>query len=124
MSERIFPIQPFRGAAPHPTSIPWSIADKAHSVYRARHGSNQSLERIAERGGFGPTEMDDLLPGWRDEVSELAKCKRERLDAFDVERVVRDYCTLVGDPFWQASFNAVMESALARRMIADSEGGK
>lgn len=64
-----FPIQSRRGAPPHPTRIPWEVADLAYSVYRERYGSSQSLERLAERGGFGPGEMDEFLPDWRARAS-------------------------------------------------------
>jgi hypothetical protein len=70
--DRTFPIQSQRGSAPHPTRIPWEVADLAYSVYSARHGKSQSLELLAERGGFGPIEMDDLLPGWRERCDKLS----------------------------------------------------
>lgn len=76
-AERMFPIQTERGAKPHPVRIPWSIAERAYSVYAARYGGGQSLERLAERGGFGPSEMDMFLPGWRDEVSEVARLRAD-----------------------------------------------
>lgn len=63
---RTFPIQSERAAKPHPTRIPWWLADLAYSVYRARFGSGQSLERLAERGGFHPSEMDEYVPDWRE----------------------------------------------------------
>lgn len=77
---RMFPILADHGrnTKPAPTSIPWSVADKAYHVYRSRYGSGQSLERLAERGGFGANEMDEFYPGWRDEVSELAQLRAER----------------------------------------------
>lgn len=77
-TEQTFPIQCEPGSLPHPTRIPWSVADRAYSVYAARHGRSQSLERLAERGGFGPSEMDDYLPGWRDECSEIVALRAER----------------------------------------------
>lgn len=81
--EKLFPIQRERGAAPHPIRIPWSVAERAYSIYSAKYGRDQSLERLAERGGFGPGEMDEFLPGWRDEVSEITKLRTEvkRLEA-------------------------------------------
>jgi hypothetical protein len=85
MSERMFPIQSERGAKPHPIRIPWSVAEKAFSVYSARYGRDQSLERMAERGGFGPGEMDLFLPGWRDEVAEITSL-RAALAAVTKER--------------------------------------
>ena len=41
--------------------IPWSLAEQAYKVYAARYGRGQSLERLAERGGFGLAELGDLL---------------------------------------------------------------
>jgi hypothetical protein len=76
---RVAPPQTSAQAAkcgPSPARIPWSTAEKAYGVYRARYGSGQSLERIAERGGFYAEELDDLFPGWRAETSEI-----ERLSA-------------------------------------------
>jgi len=49
-----------------PMSIPWNIAELAYSVYSSRYGTSQTLQRLAERGGFGAGEMDTLLPGWRE----------------------------------------------------------
>ena len=74
---KMFPIQSQRGAAPHPTRIPWSVADLAYSVYSGLYGRSQSLERLAERGGFGPGEMDDFLPGWRDRCDRIAELETE-----------------------------------------------
>lgn len=45
--------------------VPWSIAEQAYSVYSSKYGRGQSLERLAERGGFGHGEMDMWAPeGW------------------------------------------------------------
>ncbi len=82
---RVFPIQKaargYKGAAA-PLSIPWSVAEKAYGAYASRYGTDQSLERMAERGGFGVEEMDALYPPWRNEVSEIttlrAALSRER----------------------------------------------
>ena len=76
-NERMFPLIPNdrRNAAPGPLSIPWSVAEKAYGVYASRYGRGQSLERLAERGGFGVNEMDDMYPQWRDEVSEIAELR-------------------------------------------------
>ena len=73
MDTRTFPIQSdYRDTKAHPTTIPWEVADKAYAVYRGRYGSQQTLERLAERGGFSGGEMDEFYPGWRDEVSGIA----------------------------------------------------
>lgn len=73
---KMFPIQSQRGAAPHPVSIPWSVAEKAYSVYSGMYGRSQSLECLAGRGGFGPNEMDIFNPGWREECSEIARLRK------------------------------------------------
>ena len=78
-TEKMFPIQTQRGAVPHPLSIPWSIAELAYSVYAANYGKGQSLEYLAQRGGFGPGEMDMFLPGWREMCSEINRLTSGRL---------------------------------------------
>lgn len=75
--ERTFPLQYQRDHAPHPSTIPWSVAELAYSVYAGRYGTSQSLERLAQRGGFGPGEMDLLLPGWRERVGEVVELRAE-----------------------------------------------
>ncbi len=51
---------------PYPRFITWATAELAYSVYIRHGGSGQSLEMVAERGGFGATEMDKFLPDWRE----------------------------------------------------------
>ena len=46
-----------------PSSIPWWLAEKAYAVYSGKFGNGQSLERLAERGGFGREELVWLLDG-------------------------------------------------------------
>jgi hypothetical protein len=65
MSDRLFPLQRDRRDLLSPTNIPWSVAEKAYAVYAAKYGTRQSLERLAERGGFGVSEMDEFVPEWR-----------------------------------------------------------
>ena len=77
---RMFPLQCDR-TGPGPTRIPWSIAEEAFGAYVRRYGRDQSLERLAERGGFGWSEMDTLLPGWRGMVSEVERLTKERDEA-------------------------------------------
>lgn len=61
---RWFPIQ-WHGHSPHGERfrIPWSIAQKAYVVYEGQGGRGQSLERVAERGGFELLELIWLLAG-------------------------------------------------------------
>lgn len=44
-----------------PRSIPWWIAEIAHRQYVREFGDCQSLERLAERGGFHWSELGMLL---------------------------------------------------------------
>lgn len=41
--------------------IPWWLAEEAYQQYVRLFGDGQSLERIAERGGFGRGELLALL---------------------------------------------------------------
>lgn len=51
--ERQFPIQ---SRSRFITSIPWSMAELAYRSYHRQH-PGQSLEHLAERGGFGAEEV-------------------------------------------------------------------
>lgn len=44
--------------------LPWLVAELAYEAYAKKYGKSQSLERIAERGGFGEYELDELYPEW------------------------------------------------------------
>lgn len=44
-----------------PSTIPWWLAEEAYTHYSKRYGTSQSLERLAERGGFGREELLMLL---------------------------------------------------------------
>ncbi len=46
-----------------PSTIPWWLAEIAYQEYARRFGTDQSLERLAERGGFGRDELLMLLRG-------------------------------------------------------------
>lgn len=41
--------------------IPWSVAEVAYAEYALRYGRQQSLDRLADRGGFGRDEVLELL---------------------------------------------------------------
>jgi hypothetical protein len=66
MTEKRFPIQappdtPSRYTYPEFKSCSWALAERAYAVYASRYGTGQSLERMAERGGFGALEFIELL---------------------------------------------------------------
>lgn len=45
------------------TTIPWWLAEIAYKEYVKQNGNRQSLERLAERGGFGRHELVSLIRG-------------------------------------------------------------
>lgn len=77
MIEKTFPIMPSEKSEPHPMRIPWDVAELAYSRYAGRFGVSQSLERLAERGGFHSCEMDEFVPDWRERCSTINKLKAE-----------------------------------------------
>ena len=60
---RVFPIQAEIGGRERlpATEIPWWLAEIAYEHYVELFGTQQSLERLAERGGFGREELMRLL---------------------------------------------------------------
>lgn len=68
MSERRFPIQ-------HGLTIPWTMAERAYDYYAERYGRDQTLERLAERGGFGINEWACLY--WRHRLQIGQDCSRD-----------------------------------------------
>lgn len=50
---------------------------RAYNEYCKRYGPQQALIEGWCRGGFGDTELDDLIPGWREEVSVLGQLRAE-----------------------------------------------
>jgi hypothetical protein len=54
------PLFPIQGVG----TIPWSLAERAYTRYAQLHGRGQSLQRLAERGGFGLAELGFLLRGY------------------------------------------------------------
>jgi hypothetical protein len=78
--ERRFPIQGEWDDHPSrprryipPCTVPWSVAARAYAVYDAKWRTGQSMERLAERGGFGRIELLWLLEGAPDSRDGSAK---------------------------------------------------
>ncbi len=57
--------------------IPWELAEEAYIVYASKYGTSQSLERLAQRGGFGAGEMDMLYPKWRPSLQLIERLQGE-----------------------------------------------
>lgn len=58
---RPFPVQGTYDGKENPSSIPWWLAEIAYQEYSRRFGTQQSLTRLAQRGGFGRAELLMLL---------------------------------------------------------------
>jgi len=88
MEEKQFPIlidYRHKGKWKHRTTVPWSFLSPYEEQARNNHGG-QSLARLAERGGLGPSEMLAIVNGvcW----SETKNIRDE--DAMDVLDVLID----------------------------------
>lgn len=77
-----FPVMPDK-SPPGPVWIPWSVAERAYGAYLLRWGKGQSLETIADRGGFYWGEMDTLYPEWRRKASEFAELNAQLTEALE-----------------------------------------
>ncbi len=80
-------IAPVQGYA---SGIPWSMHLRAYDVYCKKFGPQKALIDLEGRncrGGFGTNELDDFIPGWREELSELNNviAERDRLKALVAE---------------------------------------
>jgi hypothetical protein len=72
MSEKIAPVQGYSAG------IPWSMHLRAYDAYCKKWGPQEAmidLEGRNCRGGFHDGELDDLIPGWREEVSEIRRLR-------------------------------------------------
>jgi hypothetical protein len=58
-SQKNFPIQPTHGSRlrEEGTVIPYWLAEEAYKYYSHRFGTDQTLERLSQRGGFGRKEL-------------------------------------------------------------------
>ena len=50
-----------RESSKEKSAIPWWLAEIAYEYYREQFGGQQTLERLAERGGFGREELVHLI---------------------------------------------------------------
>lgn len=72
MSDKTFPVCRSGGM-----TIPYELAQRAYLVYAKKYGTSQPLDRMGQRGGFYPEELDEFVPGWREELSELNALKKQ-----------------------------------------------
>lgn len=78
--QRMAPVQGYSAG------IPWDMHLRAYDAYCRHYSKQQALIEGGCRGGFGVTELDRFIPGWRDELSV-----RRQLEAdLAAERAARD----------------------------------
>lgn len=68
--ERLKLAQPAPGVRMFPMlhdepKIPWTLAEYIYEMYSTLHGKQQTLERIAERGGFGWAEIPFMIKDFK-----------------------------------------------------------
>jgi hypothetical protein len=54
-----------------PGWVPWAVAEAAYEVYARRYGKDQSLEVLAQRGGFSWSELVGLIRGDDEAIETL-----------------------------------------------------
>jgi len=69
MGEKRAPVQGYSAG------IPWEMHLRAYDVHCARYSPQPALIDGGCRGGFGVSELDQYIPGWRDEVEALPVLK-------------------------------------------------
>ena len=77
---RWFPIIIDGMVRPRNNKIPWTLAEVVYEGYSQRYGTDQSLERLAERGGFGIIEIADHLGDTIADLRAENARLQERLD--------------------------------------------
>lgn len=128
---RVFPIIADLGGKvkAHPLRVPWSVAEKAFSVYSGLYGNEQSLDRLAERGGFHAGEMDMFHPTWREEAGEIADLTARLAAAESQLRYPDDPARSVAamlsrmSPEDKQAFNFCVKAA-SQAMAASPSGGQ
>lgn len=71
-TEKRAPVQGFSAG------IPWAMHLRAYDAYCKKWGKQEALIDLEGRncrGGFSVGELDDFIPGWRDELSELTAAR-------------------------------------------------
>lgn len=61
----------------YPEGIPWSLHMEAYAEYCKRYGPQPALIEGWCRGGFGISELDEFIPGWREKLSALKALREE-----------------------------------------------
>lgn len=72
MGEKRAPVQGYSAG------IPWDMHLRAYDAYRKRYGPQKSLIDLEGRncrGGFHTDELDEFIPGWREELAVVTQLR-------------------------------------------------
>ena len=77
---------PVQGYVP---GIPWDMHMEAYAAYCKKYGEQKALIEGWCRGGFGDSELDMFIPGWRDELKRRQDQSRETLAKFAESKLLK-----------------------------------
>lgn len=80
MAEKMAPVQGYSAG------IPWHMHLRAYDAYSKKWSPQPAmidLEGRNCRGGFSTGELDDFIPGWREELSELNRLRKVICDVVE-----------------------------------------
>lgn len=75
----------------YPGGIPWPIHLEAYEAYCRKWSAQPALINLPDRGcrgGFSVGELDDLVPGWRDRVTELGQLRSQVISLTETIRKI------------------------------------
>jgi hypothetical protein len=109
----------------YPGGIPWEMHMRAYEGYCAKYRGQVALINLYGRGcrgGFGTGELDEFLPGWRDELSERARMA-ERIACLEARVAELGWQPSETAPMWQVAIVTDGENvALAQKAESDFGG--
>lgn len=77
--------------------IPWSMHLRAYDAYCKKYSSQPALIDLEGqncRGGFGTEELDEFIPGWRDELSRTVQLLK-RAEAAEARAVDKRFDSII-----------------------------
>lgn len=82
--EKMAPVQGFSGG------IPWAMHLRAYDAYSKKWAPQKAMIEGGCRGGFSVGELDQFIPGWRDELSELHQLRAKLAQALASRELVAE----------------------------------
>lgn len=102
--------------------IPWELHLRAYDAYCEKYGSQTALIENGCRGGFHTSELDVFVPGWRDEISVIARLEAAEAEIARLQRLVKFAHKALIHAQWQIAHpDQLIEEAIAA--LADRGNG-